>query len=168
MRLPADFSFGADARGGWRRASDLLIRNVVAEAIDEGRGGSIEDAVWDALAGAPDATDRKHSGWLRKARDELIETSTPIAAVARAAGVHRVHFSRAFAQAFGLPPSAYRRRMRALRSSVDALNGRLAADSAYDAGFADQSHMAREIRRVTGLSYSRLRKLGAQVTSVQD
>lgn len=162
------FSLAEAQYGLWGKAPASLVRNVMIEALGAATANEVEESVWDALAGLPDRDGRRPSQWLLSAREALVEDGATISAIACRAGVHRVHFSRAFTRAFGLPPSAYRRNMRALRAAAAAMNGAPAARSAYECGFADQSHMARAIRQVTGGSYTRLRHLGSKVTSVQD
>ena len=154
------------AKGRWARSSDELVRNVIATASQP--PVSLEDAVWDVLVRATEAADLTPPKWLLRSRDRLIEEEESIAVLAADAGVHRVHFSRAFARAFGAPPTLYRRRLRAFRAAAAAIDGKAAANSAYECGFADQSHMTRVLRQHTGASYKGLRALNAEVTSVQD
>jgi AraC family transcriptional regulator len=155
-------------KGRWMRSSDELVRNVIASALRCESSESVEDAMWDVFARARNRADLMPPNWLLRSRDRLIEEETSIAALAADAGVHRVHFSRAFARAFGAPPTLYRRRLRALGAAAAAIDGKAAANSAYECGFADQSHMARVLRRHTGASYKGLRALNAEVTSVQE
>jgi AraC-like DNA-binding protein len=54
---------------------------------------------------------------------------------------------------------------RALRSSL--VDGAPAAMAASEAGFADQSHMARSVRRQTGHSMTELNRYFGMVSSVQ-
>jgi len=69
--------------------------------------------------------------------------------------------SRGFAQVFGLSPASFRLQQRTHRAirSILAADGPLAT-IAQDCGFADQAHMARSVRRATGISASALRVLG--------
>jgi len=157
----------ADA-GRWVSGSRSLVRSVMTSAFRQECNVSLEDATWDVLAGPRSRMDAAPPGWLLSARDRMIEEDASIADLAAATGVHRVYFSRAFARTFGEPPTVYRRRLRALRAAAAAIDGDSPASSAYECGFADQSHMARELRDITGASYKRLRVLGAEVTSVQD
>jgi AraC family transcriptional regulator len=152
--------------GRWVRSSDALFRNVIASACR--CPASVEDAMWDVLARAAKVSDLTPPKWLLQSRDRLIEEEAGIAVLAADAGVHRVHFSRAFARAFGAPPTLYRRQLRAFRAAAAAIDGKAAANSAYECGFADQSHMARVLRQHTGASYKGLRALNAEVTSVQE
>jgi AraC family transcriptional regulator len=148
-------------QSGWGYAPEILLRAVMG-------ADDVDGILLDIAAYQVRPRPQRPARWLTRARDSMIEEGTPIAALARDAGVHRVHFSRAFTRAFGAPPSAYRRRMAALRAVAAAIDGREAADSAYACGFADQSHMARVLKRTTGLSFGRLCELRTKVTSVQD
>lgn len=72
--------------------------------------------------------------------------------LARQAGLSRVHLTRAFASAFGMPPHAYLNTVR-LRAAMRALmKGSSLAEAACTAGFADQSHFNRRFRGSMGLS----------------
>jgi len=166
LEMPAEeyAALGAASVGRWMQGDNRLVRNVVASTLRP----ECEDSVWDVIAGAPSPIDRLTPLWLVRCRDRLIEEDASIQSLALEAGVHRVHFSRAFARAFGDPPSVYRKRIRGIRALAAAIEGQPAAMSAYDCGFADQSHMARVLREVAGTSFKRLRPLGNEVTSVQD
>ena len=67
--------------------------------------------------------------------------------------------SRGFARVFGTSPAAFRAEARALRALnlMTVTAGPLAAIAA-DAGFADQAHMTRAIRALTGLPPGRWRR----------
>lgn len=69
----------------------------------------------------------------------------------RARGLAPAQLSRGFAQVFGIPPASYRSQMRArqawYRLMTDATS---LAGAATDAGFADQPHMTRAVRALTG------------------
>jgi len=68
-----------------------------------------------------------------------------------------------------MAPSIFRRRAMASRALAAALtrDGRL-ADAAAEAGFADQSHMARTVRETCAMSVGEIRQLLLrQVSSVQ-
>lgn len=61
--------------------------------------------------------------------------------------------SRSFAQMFGVSPEVFRARVRARKAwrLIQSSNWPL-AQIAYDLGFADQSHMTRSVKQLTGLS----------------
>lgn len=73
------------------------------------------------------------------------------AEMARATGMSVRAFERAFLREYGLPPQQYLKRLRiqtACRALVDTRES--IAAIAQRCGFADQSHLTREFRRVTG------------------
>ena len=67
-------------------------------------------------------------------------------------GASRFQLIRAFKQAFGLTPEDFRRQARIERARMLLAGDQRLADIAADAGFADQSHMTREFRRLVGLT----------------
>jgi AraC family transcriptional regulator len=106
--------------------------------------------------------------WLARIRDIVHSDPhrSPMVALAEQAGVHRVHVARVFRDHYGVSVSTYARRIR-VRKAL-----RLLADTdvslselAYMSGYADQSHLTREIRRATGSTPAALK---SKVTSVQD
>lgn len=96
--------------------------------------------------------------WLSAAHRRLRETpSTTITALAEHAGVTCVHFARVFKRYYHLAPSVMRRKImleKALRAMLARERGPAAA--ALEAGFADQSHLTRVTREITGVSPARL------------
>lgn len=66
--------------------------------------------------------------------------------------------SRGFMQVFGIPPEAFRARVRArqARRSIETTAEPLAAIAA-DLGFSDQSHMTRDVKQLTGMAPKALR-----------
>lgn len=82
-----------------------------------------------------------------------------IAGWADAAGRTREHVSRAFRKVYGVSPARYRCEARARNAWQMIVGGdaRL-ADIAADTGFADQAHMARAIRSLTGSTPTLWRK----------
>lgn len=84
-----------------------------------------------------------------------------IAELARAAGLSPAHFARAFRVRTGVPPHAWLATLRTERA-IDALRrpgqGATLAQIAVEAGFADQAHMTRAVRRATGMTPGALRR----------
>jgi AraC-like DNA-binding protein len=76
-----------------------------------------------------------------------------IGALAGAAGLSHRRFITLFQRAVGMAPSEYRRIVR-LQRSLDAMAGSLRslAAVAVEHGFADQAHLTREVRALTGLT----------------
>lgn len=157
---------GALGRWRWHHAGPVgaaalhLVRSV---REDE----DTEPDVWALLAAVSEAEVAADAGpiapWVLRARERLddeVADAPSIAALAADADVHPVSLARAFRRAFGCSPSVYRRRRRvreaaARLSSTDVP----AASVALDAGFADQSHMCRDLQTELGLSPGRARAL---------
>ena len=76
----------------------------------------------------------------------------PIAALSEAAQISRSHYSRRFLARVGLSPVDFRRqeRVRAARALIE--RGTPLSTAAAEAGFADQSHMTRQMRSILGVS----------------
>jgi AraC family transcriptional regulator len=163
--FPADAAglAGAPSDAAWRpvRAS-AAHRRLLACLLSAGPAGEAEDLLWDVLAAAAAPTPPRAPGWLERARERMVEEpgAASIARLAAEGGVHRVHFSRLFHACFGQPPSLYRRRCMAAAAVASMLDGAgTFCAVAQDAGFADQSHMNRAVREVTGLPPRRLKAL---------
>lgn len=95
---------------------------------------------------------------------------TPTPAEARVSWADVDRFAEAFERLDGAPDTAaaldplylavYRRRLRLRRAAGQVTaTGRALSRIAHAAGYADHSHMCREIRDTTGLTPSRLREL---------
>lgn len=76
---------------------------------------------------------------------------------AAAANVSRQFFSRAVRARTGLPPKVLARIVR-VRAVLDDATGASAAQLALRHGFADQAHLARDVRDLTGCSLSHWRR----------
>lgn len=97
------------------------------------------------------------------AKDLRCEPGLQLKAWARSRALAPESVSRGFRQAFGVSPKRYRAEQRAL-SAIRALGdgGRSSAAVAADVGFADQAHMTRAVRALTGLTPGRLRVKSVQ------
>lgn len=94
--------------------------------------------------------------WLERVQEQIedeFRQHHTLKSLARAAGVHHVHLAREFRRRFGCTVGHYIRQRRVefachrLMASGDPL-----AEIAFDAGFADQSHLTNTFRRLVGLS----------------
>jgi AraC-like DNA-binding protein len=81
-----------------------------------------------------------------------------IGALAAETGVSRYALIRAFKRSFGLSPEEMRRQLRIERARVLLAGSAALVDIAAAAGFADQSHMTRELRRLLGISPAAYRR----------
>ncbi|HEU0298197.1 MAG TPA: AraC family transcriptional regulator [Longimicrobium sp.] len=171
---------GLDARAAaleqWRwmdagEAPRVLWRLLhTARAEPERAAQLLDDSLWetlDALGASADAMTKPADapGWLRRVRDRLHDeagAAPPVRELARAAGVHPVSLARAFRRAYGVPVTEYARRLR-VRAAADrvASTALPLARIACEAGFADQAHLTRELRRATGLTPAALRRAAA-------
>lgn len=101
--------------------------------------------------------------WLDRVRDRLdaaLPEPPSLRQLARDAGVHPVHLSRAFRRHFGRSPGSWLRAARLERAAALLAKGDCTvAEAAQEAGFFDQSHLHRSLRAVTGLTPTALRQL---------
>lgn len=121
---------------------------------------AITDLLSDVLCDRPQPS--KAPAWLARTIDYLhanFRSGVTLAELAGVAGVHRVHLCRAFANAVGCTVGQYARLLRddeAHRQLTVTCSG--LAQAAADCGFADQSHMTRELRARYGATPGRLRR----------
>lgn len=86
------------------------------------------------------------------------DPDAPLASWAHELGLHPGSLARGFRQVFGVTPAAYRLFQRTHRALGRIATGDAGlADVAAQCGFADQAHMSRAVRRMTGLAASQLR-----------
>lgn len=89
----------------------------------------------------------------------------PVEDVANLLNVGSRHLRRMLLEAVGLTPKAYQQVMRLQRFVTAADHGTPLAAAAADAGYADQPHLTREVRRFCGLTPANLvneRRTGTQ------
>ncbi|HEY6959529.1 MAG TPA: AraC family transcriptional regulator [Candidatus Limnocylindria bacterium] len=143
----------------------------IDEPIDELSAAEIAVAVADGLVSL--------SGWsehrplaidtraVELARDYLAahaREQTSASVLETVAGTDRYTIARHFRRAFGTSPDRYRtlRRVALARAAIES--GRSLADAAFEAGFADQSHMTRQFKRAYGFTPARWMALTAATT----
>ena len=122
-----------------------------------------EEAI-DDLVGAlgVERSPLRHTpGWLRRAAEQFADDPlAPVATVADAHGVHRVQLSRAFQRHLGISPSRFRLHCKAARAvHLMVEQGESPGMAAIGAGFADQAHLTRTARHLSGLRPAHLRLL---------
>jgi AraC family transcriptional regulator len=103
---------------------------------------------------------RREPRWLRHALQRLQDdpANESLATLAKTLDLHPVHVSRLFKRQLGMTVSQYLRDLRLQRTARALLEGQEPlAQLADDHGFADQSHMTRELTRATSWSPARLR-----------
>ncbi|ASL43945.1 Melibiose operon regulatory protein [Burkholderia sp. AD24] len=95
--------------------------------------------------------DRDASRQLSRAAEFIAENCTralTLGDVCKAAELSPSHLIRAFKQRYGMTPHAYLINRRIQYSRAQLRRGRLIADVALDAGFADQAHLQRTFKRL--------------------
>ena len=86
----------------------------------------------------------------------LLEAGHPVAAVADHVGIGARHLHRLSLTAFGYGPKVLARVLRLQRALALARGGRPLAATAAEAGYADQAHLARDVRALTGRTMGQL------------
>ncbi|MBE7385391.1 MAG: helix-turn-helix domain-containing protein [Leptolyngbya sp. SIO1E4] len=90
--------------------------------------------------------------------DHLSE-DLPMQAIAEQAGMSQSHFFSVFRQSTGLSPHQYRLRQRIERAQELLLHSELSiAEISISVGFYDQSHLARHMRRLLGVTPKQVRQ----------
>lgn len=100
--------------------------------------------------------------WLRRVHDQLREAfrdPPSVVELAAEAGVHQSHLLRRFRRHYGMSPTEMVRRWKAEHArALLAEPGASLSAVAFEAGFADQSHMGRVLRRVYGTTPGKLQR----------
>ena len=110
----------------------------------------------------PNMREERHSpAWLARSVEQLYEQRLDrlsVGTLARDAGVHPVYLARAFRRFLGCGPSEFARRIRVQRAVMSLHKTQFPlSEIAFRCGYSDQSHMTREIRKLTGVSPAALR-----------
>ena len=164
--VPEDCRASISLSPGWHRLDTFSrIGPLVRLCLGKGDAAVREDAAIDLIGLTGQAIGPARAAappWLVQARERLRDdpADARLGPLARQAGVHRVHLSRAFAEHYGLPPSVYRLRSMLART-LAAMDGksRSLSDCAQRGAFADHSHAARTVKRATGLTMSEIASL---------
>jgi AraC family transcriptional regulator len=114
--------------------------------------------------------ERRRSGappWLARVRDRLRDdpaARVTLGELAASAGVHAVHLASAFRRFYGATVAGYVRQLRVeLACRALAATSAPLAEVALVAGFADQSHLGRVFKRVTGMTPAAYRAAACRV-----
>ncbi|MDQ4080653.1 MAG: AraC family transcriptional regulator [Gemmatimonadota bacterium] len=138
--VPAFLRLFALLRG--RPREDALIARAVADVL-----ASLRDV--------PDDSRHAPPMWLRQVREEIddIGSSVRVRNLAAGAGVHPVYLARQFRRFFGSSVVSYLQRQRVMRAAELIASSSMPLSAvAFQAGFADQSHLNRSFRAGTGLT----------------
>ena len=152
-RAPVNGWIHRDLSGAQR----VLLNWVLAEGTPP--VADVSDCIEDLMASIE--TESLHGSppsWLTRARERLMAdpAGVRIDELARAAGVHRAHFARAFQHWFKTSPSLFRRRAMLSHAIAAVAAGESFVSAAGAAGFADQSHLCRTMRSLIGTTPYRL------------
>jgi AraC family transcriptional regulator len=145
------------------RAARLLVGRTASFA--SGDDIAVESLALDMASAVLGADESGRSlappPWLCRARDAIEELAVgpdlEVRDIARIVGVHPVTLARRYRRHFGHTPGAAIRRARINRAIAALTRGAQLADLAAATGYADQSHLTREIRAFYGLSPKQLR-----------
>jgi AraC family transcriptional regulator len=125
-----------------RPRDDALIERGVTEVLS-------------SLREVPDDSRRDPPAWLRQVREEIDDSGSSVRVrnLAATAGVHPVYLARQFRRFFGSSVVSYLQRQRVMRAAdlIGSSSMPLSA-VAFQAGFADQSHLNRSFRTGTGFT----------------
>jgi AraC family transcriptional regulator len=152
---------------GQRIRRELGIGDTASTLAIEGLAFELVAAAARALR---DPSERTAPRWLRTVRERLHDdfaSMIRLHVIARAAGVHPVHLTRAFRRCFGCSPGEYVRERRIDHACrLLAESDRPITTVALEAGFSSPSHFATAFRRVTGSS-PREYRVAAQANSAR-
>ncbi|MDF9816317.1 helix-turn-helix domain-containing protein [Streptomyces sp. SPB162] len=132
----------------WPGAAARRIAERIGDAADPGR--ALEDAVTGAARG-PGTADR-----LLVATASRLASGGTVAAAAQAAGLGERQLHRRSLAAFGYGPKTLARVLRLQRALELARRGTPFAAVAVAAGYADQAHLAREVKALAGVPLGEL------------
>lgn len=144
--------------------SDPVLAGLVCEAhallAAEAGAGAQQDGVARVLGRlatahrpARDAVAPPRHPAVARARrflDEHWDRGVALEELAAVARLSRFHLVRAFSREVGLPPHAYQMQVRLSHARAALARGVAISRVAYDAGFADQSHLTRTFKRAFG------------------
>jgi AraC family transcriptional regulator len=158
--------------GAWRWVTAGAAVASFLDLYEAFRSGAsapqLQARAWDVLA-ALDGVDTSAGPrsdaaprWLARVREQVDDTPAAVHRVgelAASAGVHPVHLAREFRRCYGGTLSAHlqRRRLQAAAELLIESEQPIAA-VAERAGYADQSHLGRQLRARTGVSPAQLRR----------
>lgn len=132
----------------WAPSDARRLAERVADATTPGR--VLEQAVEERLR----ETGPPPRAMIEVAR--LLRIGRTVGAVADATGLSERQLRRRCLDAFGYGPKTLARVLRMNRAVELARAGVPFVDTAADSGYADQAHLAREVRALAGVSLSRL------------
>lgn len=139
-------------------AVPAFLRLLAALRSSSNDGALVEQGVTDVLASlreVADDTRQTPPAWLRQVREEMDDVGSGVRVrdVAARARVHPVYLARQFRRFFGSSVVSYLQRTRVTRAAeLIASSSMPLSMVAFQAGFADQSHLSRSFRAGTGFT----------------
>ena len=106
---------------------------------------------------------------ISRARDYLaanVAENVTLATLSAVSGLDRFSLVRGFSRAYGLPPHAWLTQQRVLAAKELLRTGSTPADAAAALGFADQSHLTRQFRRLLGFTPGRFQRAARRARRV--
>jgi AraC family transcriptional regulator len=137
---------------------ERIVRSIARADQDPDPGARVlfDDLASELLAQITRIIDGKIGpppSWLAEVRERIHDDFNvdSVESLASRAGVHRVHLARVFHEHYGVSVTRYLRSVRARRalSLITSTHFGL-SHIAAESGYADQSHLTREIRALTG------------------
>lgn len=140
----------------WKSISSLMFQPFGAINVD------IDDLVLALISQSVNETHtiKTAPSWLRLAEQALHESDLNIEQIASNVGVHRVHLSRVFQAHFGLSITEYKQTL-AIQKGISSIMSHQEpiSTASYNAGFADQSHFTRVLKKQFGVTPKALKSL---------
>jgi AraC-like DNA-binding protein len=119
------------------------------------------DRLFAGFSPQPSERAERSNRIVRRVREVLLDnlrTPPSVADLGRSLDLHPNYLIRLFRSATGLPPHSYLMQLRVMRARQLLGKGAPITVAAFQAGFADQSHLTRAFKRVMGLSPGRFRR----------
>jgi AraC-like DNA-binding protein len=134
----------------WRREAAHIAERIAAAPTPATRLTVLANEVWNRLDAAPDRLVRAAAS-----------SEAPVEQLADGLGIGERQLRRRFTAAVGYGPKTLQRVLRFQRFLALARRGGDLAALAFEAGYADQAHLTRECRRLSGLTPAQLLAAGA-------
>jgi AraC family transcriptional regulator len=147
-----------------RDGNDLLLRlRRELTIVDDTTPLAVEALVLELCCQLQRAHDARDliPRWLRQIHEKLeteFRGKQSLQALAEDANVHPAHLARAFRQHFGCSVGEYVRHRRVVFACERIAAGEPLSDVAIGAGFANQPHLSRTFKAITGLSPGEFRR----------
>lgn len=142
---------GERLRDEWR----FIARSI--SSFEDSLVSDLETVTFDLLSTFLDCdkgqAQKRPPSWLIRAREAVIESDKSVSAIAKEAGVHRVHLARSFKHHFLQSVTQCRRNVRLARAvRLLVRDAATAGNASLDAGFSDQPHMTRIMSQDIGIT----------------